>query len=116
LELDEMSERINNGGLKMSKQKPKQSAKQKIKRKKASFAIEAPLAEKVVLMGDFNHWNPNVHPMKNDGKGIWTKAVIIPPGRYEYKFLIDGDWRKDPGNEQTCPNCFGTLNSVFHLS
>ena len=102
----------------MSKKKPKQkeNAKQKIKRKKASFAIEAPLAKEVILMGDFNHWDPNAHSMKNDGNGIWTKAVMIPPGRYEYKFLIDGDWRKDPGNKQTCPNCFGTLNNVLNLS
>jgi 1,4-alpha-glucan branching enzyme len=66
-------------------------------------------------MGDFNKWNPKVHPMKNDGNGFWTKSVIIPPGKYEYKFLIDGDWKEDPGNEQTCPNCFGTLNSILSV-
>ncbi|MFC1817278.1 isoamylase early set domain-containing protein [Thermodesulfobacteriota bacterium] len=101
----------------MSKKKSKQKATaiQKIKRKRVSFSIEAPVAEQVVLMGDFNKWDPNVHPMKNHGNGIWTKSVIIPPGEYEYKFLIDGDWKEDPGNEKTCPNCFGTLNSILNL-
>ena len=47
-------------------------------------------------MGDFNNWDPNVHLIKNDGKGIWTKSVMIPPGKYEYKFLIDGDWKESP--------------------
>gem|GEM_PF-4763465 len=32
------------------------------------------------------------------------------------KFLIDGEWKEDPGNEQTCPNCFGTMNSILNLS
>ena len=101
----------------MSKKKPKQkaSAIQKIKRKKVSFSIEAPFAEKVILMGDFNSWNPKAHPMKNDGNGIWTRTVVMPPGKYEYKFLIDGNWKEDSGNEQTCPNCFGTLNSILNL-
>lgn len=84
-------------------------------RKKASFSIEAPAAEKVFLMGDFNNWDPKAHPMKNDGNGFWTKSLFIPSGKYEYKFIIDGNWIEDPENTQTCPNCFGTLNSVLSL-
>jgi 1,4-alpha-glucan branching enzyme len=101
----------------MSKKKSKQkaSATQKIKRKKAFFSIEAPTAEEVILMRDFNKWDTKVHPMKNDGNGFWSKTVVIPPGKYEYKFLIDGDWKEDPRNVQTCPNCFGTLNSILNL-
>jgi 1,4-alpha-glucan branching enzyme len=97
------------------KLKQKESTPQKIKRQKVSFAIEAPTAQEVALMGDFNKWDPKVHPMINKGNGLWTKSVFIPPGKYEYKFLIDGQWEKDPGNEQTCPNCFGTLNSLLNL-
>jgi len=88
----------------------------KIKRKKVSFSIEAPKAAQVVLVGDFNNWDLNVHPMKNDGNGMWTKLLSISPGKYEYKFLIDGEWTTDPGNKQTCPNCFGSDNSVLYLS
>jgi len=90
--------------------------KQKIKRRKVTFSLEAAEAGEVFLMGNFNDWNPKIHPMKADGNGIWNKTVIIPPGKYEYKFLIDGDWIEDPQNDQTCPNCFGTLNSVFNLT
>ena len=101
----------------MSKKRSRQkaSAAQKIKRKKASFSIEAPVANEVILVGDFNKWDPMVHPMKKGGNGFWTKSIMIPPGKYEYKFLIDGDWKEDPGNEQTCPNCFGTLNSILNV-
>ena len=101
----------------MAKKKSKQkaSAIQKTKRKRVSFSIEAPIAEEVILMGDFNKWDTKTHPMKNDGNGSWNKTVIIPPGKYEYKFLIDGKWSQDPRNNQTCPNCFGTVNSILNL-
>ena len=66
-------------------------------------------------MGDFNNWDPKVHPMKRDDKGMWNKTVMIPPGQYEYKFLTDGKWIEDPHNDQNSPNCFGTYNSVLNL-
>ena len=94
----------------------KVKTKQKIKRRKATFSLEATDANEVILLGDFNDWNPKRHPMKTDGNGVWNKTVIIPPGKYEYKFLIDGNWIEDPQNDQTCLNCFGTLNSVFNLT
>ena len=94
----------------------KVKTKQKIKRRKVTFSLEATDANEVILMGDFNDWNPKRHPMKTDGNGVWNKTVIIPPGKYEYKFLIDGNWIEDPQNDRTCLNCFGTLNSVFNLT
>ena len=41
------------------------------------------------------------------------KTDIIPPGEYEYKFLVDGQWQRDLSNEMVCKNCFGTLNNVM---
>jgi len=96
----------------MSKAKPES----KIKRRKVRFSVESAGAREVFLMGDFNSWNPKAHPMKNDGGGIWNKTVMIPLGKYEYKFLIDGEWKEDPKNEQTSSNGFGTFNSVLNLS
>jgi 5'-AMP-activated protein kinase regulatory beta subunit len=67
-------------------------------------------------MGDFNNWNPKKHPMKKDDNGKWAKAVILPPGQYEYKFLVDGQWKEDPQNDRICPNNFGTYNNIFNLT
>ena len=91
-------------------------SKKKIKKRRVTFSINLPDAEEVILVGDFNKWNPKTHSMKNNEHGIWSKTVIIPPGKYEYKFLIDGQWKEDPQNDQTCLNCFGTRNSVLNLS
>ena len=88
----------------------------KTKSQRMTFSLEAPSAREVSLGGDFNHWNPGAIPMNKNEKGIWKKAVVLPPGRYEYKFLIDGHWQNDPKNDQTCPNCFGTHNNVLNIS
>jgi len=90
-------------------------SKQAIKRRRVTFSLEVPSAAEVILTGDFNNWNSKKHPMKNDGNGNWNKTVMLEPGKYEYKFLIDGNWKEDPGNQQTCSNRFGTLNSVLYL-
>ena len=96
----------------MARSKPKA----KIKRRKVRFSLEAGNAEKVILMGDFNDWNPKKHPMKRDQNGIWYKDVMLFPGTYEYKFLVDGTWKRDPANEFLCLNSFGTYNNVFELT
>jgi hypothetical protein len=53
--------------------------------------------------------------MKKDRNGIWNKTLMLPVGQYEYKFLIDGEWKQDPLNDQTYLNSFGTLNNVVNL-
>lgn len=87
----------------------------KTQRKRITFRLEAPQATEVILMGDFNEWNAEKHIMKRDEKGIWSKTVVVPPGRYEYKFLVDGQWQNDPSNQQTVRNRFGTLNNVVNI-
>lgn len=99
-----------------SKKKLSTESKQTVRRRKVTFSFESNNAKEVILMGEFNKWNPKTHPMKRDGNGMWTKTVIIPPGRYEYKFLVDGIWAEDPGNDQNSPNCYGTYNSVLNLA
>ena len=90
-------------------------SKQNFKKRKVTFSICSRDAEEVILIGDFNNWNPQKHPMKKDENGLWVKSVIIPPGQYEYKFLIDGQWKEDPQNILTATNCYGTKNSVLNL-
>ncbi|PNX50549.1 MAG: glycoside hydrolase [Thermoplasmata archaeon M9B2D] len=94
----------------------KVKSKHQIKRRRVTFSFESSDAEEVILMGDFNNWNEKKHPMKNNGNGMWNKSVLIPPGRYEYKFLVDRKWKEDPQNDQTCLNCFGTYNNIFNLT
>lgn len=94
----------------------KTSTTKKPKTRRVTFSIAAPEAGEIFLVGDFNNWAMGKHPMSRDGEGLWKKTVMLPPGIHEYKFLVDGEWREDPKNIQTCPNSFGSLNSVLYLT
>jgi 1,4-alpha-glucan branching enzyme len=85
------------------------------RRRRVTFSFESMNAKDVILMGDFNNWNPKTHPMKNDGKGAWKKTVMLFPDRYEYRFLVDGEWRNDH-NGNLCPNDFGSYNNFIVVS
>lgn len=92
---------------------PKGKPKEKGKRRRVTLSLDAPHAKEVSLMGDFNNWNAKTHPMKKNESGVWKKTVMLQPGRYEYKLMVDGQWQNDPGNDQACLNCFGTHNNVI---
>ncbi len=54
----------------------------------------------VHVVGDFNNWSKTAHPMQDsDGDDSWETMISLKPGKYEYRFLIDGTkWIKDPKN------------------
>ncbi|NUM35225.1 MAG: ABC transporter permease subunit [Candidatus Brocadiae bacterium] len=71
-----------------------------------------PAATKVNLAGEMNGWNPNANSLVKEGM-VWTITLPIAPGRYEYKFVINGSkWTPDQGNP---PKDGGDCNSVIEL-
>ena len=80
--------------------------------KKVQFEFLAPAAPAVYLAGDFNNWEMSADPMKKDKKGIWKKTLSLKPGRYEYRFFVDGHWENDPSCSNCVPNEFGSQNCV----
>lgn len=86
-----------------------------VKRRKTQFSLNMPKARKAILMGDFNMWSPEINPMQKDENGVWRTSVMLYPGRYEYRFQVDGEWYNDPNNYRKCPNCFGTKNNVIDI-
>jgi 1,4-alpha-glucan branching enzyme len=85
----------------------------RIRKRWVTFRLNAPSVKEVILMGDFNNWDAGSHPMKKDENGIWEVTIVVLPGKYEYRLLVDGQWRLDSGNNHTVPNCFGTENNVL---
>lgn len=83
------------------------------KKKQITFSITLPDAQSVALSGDFNAWSTSSHPMRKNAKGQWSKVVHLAPGRYEYKFMVDGKWITDPKNPQVAKNPFGTVNNIL---
>lgn len=77
------------------------------------FLYRAPRAQWVCVTGSFNQWSPQAHCMKRES-GAWSITVFLPPGRYQYLFLVDGKVRqKDPGALLSQDNGFGEENSVL---
>ena len=78
------------------------------------FALVAPGAVTVQLVGDFNAWNPVALPMRRTGDGsTWEVEVGLPPGRYTYAFVVDGRLARDPSAAQAAGDDFGVPSSVL---
>ena len=72
-------------------------------------------ATNVYLSGSFNGWSTTQTPMKkvNDG---WMIDVNLKPGKYTYKYIVDGKWKQDPNNQLSEADGAGGLNSVLFCS
>ena len=93
----------------------KKMLQHKTKRRKVNFSFWAPAAKRVSLVGTFNLWNAQAHPMKKDMDGCWHKSIMAVPGRYEYRYIVDGRWENDPTNIDCSPNAYGTYNNVLEV-
>ncbi len=74
-----------------------------------------PNAKEVRLAGSFNNWDAGSTPMQHDGEGCWRVELILTRGRYEYRFVVDGNWADDPLASAYVTNPFGTLNCVLSV-
>jgi 1,4-alpha-glucan branching enzyme len=63
-----------------------------------AFAVWAPNARGVRVIGDFNHWDGRAHPMRSlGGSGVWELFVpeAGPGTRYKYDICgPDGSWHR----------------------
>ena len=83
--------------------------------KPTEFKLYAPQANKVILSGSFNKWDTKKLSAKKDSKGSWIVKTDLKPGKYEYKFFVDGVWVNDPRCTSCVPNAFGTHNCVLEV-
>jgi len=68
-------------------------------------AVLTPEAQHVSLIGPFNSWTPNAHPLARAGDYWWIITLYFPPGRrIAYCFDVDGVTWFDPNQNGTTPN------------
>jgi 1,4-alpha-glucan branching enzyme len=82
--------------------------------REVEFELEAPDANEVAVTGTFSGWQDTL-PMTREDRGQWRRTVQLPPGRYEYRFIVDGEWCEDPESRETVPNPYGSVNSVVEV-
>jgi 1,4-alpha-glucan branching enzyme len=81
--------------------------------KPVEFMLNMPKAKSVAVAGNFNNWEIKKTPLRKDSNGGWKATVWLPPGRYEYKFVIDGSqWLTDPNAKESVDNGLGGSNSL----
>ena len=70
------------------------------------FAVWAPSARCVSLAGDFNLWNPRMHPMRMRNGGIWELFLPAVERGAAYKFAVT--WQNGYQQLKTDPYSFHT--------
>lgn len=86
-----------------------------VKSKPVEFKLYAPQAKKVYLAGSFNNWSQKEDLAKKDSQGNWKIKFSLKPGRYEYKFFVDGSWVNDPKCTSCVWNSLGSQNCVIDI-
>lgn len=86
------------------------------KKRRVKFEVLTETGSTVFLAGSFNDWSDSAKELKEkDGDGCFTSSLLLAPGEYEYKFIINGEWQIDAENPNFTQNKMGTLNSVVKV-
>jgi 1,4-alpha-glucan branching enzyme len=80
------------------------------------FEFTHPTASTVCVAGTFNDWHAEAKPLHPLGGGRWLKETVLPPGAYEYRLVVDGQWIADPLAKESAPNPFGGRNSILRVA
>jgi len=80
---------------------------------RVSLELVKPGARQVFVAGSFNEWKPDRTPLLHRGNGHWVGDLAVGAGRYEYLFVVDGQWLTDPNAKESVQNPFGGKNSVL---
>ena len=84
-----------------------------VAKNKIKFKYYNPKAKEVKLTGDFNSWR--LRSMAKGKDGIWVVVVDLAPGRYAYKYVVDGQYIKDNKNPKSEPDGYGGERSVLEV-
>jgi len=96
--------------------KPQPAKVERPKGNRISLELFKPGAKQVCVAGSFNEWKPEKTPLVPVGNGRWVGDLAVKAGRYEYLFVVDGQWQPDPNAKESVQNPYGGQNSVLIVS
>lgn len=96
-------------------------------KRKVKFVFDSPSSQVVFLAGQFNNWtwekakvsenetvNVVIEMERNKQTGFWEKFVYLSPGKYQYKYVLDGGtWKYDQNTLEKTDDGYGGFNSVI---
>ncbi len=81
------------------------------------FTYYDPVARDVQIAGDFSDWKPLSNPpVRRGNEGVWRVKLALDPGQYQYKYIVDGQWKIDPNNDEVITDEAGVSNSSLRVS
>ena len=74
-------------------------------------------AETVALLGDFNEWSADSHPLTRRKDGSHSTTISLEAGQdYRFRYLLDNDrWINDEAADREVANRFGTRDGVISV-
>jgi chromosome partitioning protein len=88
----------------------KSDARQKVVLRLFGYA-----ARDVQIAGDFNDWTPDRGVITRTAGDDVEKILMLAPGTYQYRYIVDGVWQEDPSNPEQAPNFSGGFNSMLRV-
>ena len=89
--------------------------KSPVSRRAVDFEFDDAPGKQVFLAGSFNNWQMTTPMTDKQRPGHYTRRLLLEPGEYQYKFVVNGEWRLDGSNPCFAPNGFGELNSLLKV-
>ena len=83
--------------------------------RRVGIVVKAPEAKEVRITGDFTKWARQGIRLLHDGDGRWRTVLPLPPGEYQYRLLVDGEWRDHGEATERVANPFGSENCVLKV-
>ena len=81
--------------------------------KKIPLRVKIVGAKEVVLTGDFTQWSKDKVRLTPATGGEWITVLELAPGEYQYRLIVDGEWRDHSEASKKIGNPFGTQNAVL---
>jgi len=79
------------------------------------IVVNAEGASEVSITGDFTEWSEEGIALRRSGNGEFRTVLQLEPGEYQYRLLIDGEWKDDPRAPRRVANPSGTENCILEV-
>lgn len=92
------------------------SPSKKVMTKRVPFVARGIKAREVVLVGEFTSWSKDGIRLTGGETGDWAAVLHLPPGEYQYRLIVDGEWRDHPDAARRVANPYGSQNCILTVS
>ena len=83
--------------------------------RRVPIIVKETIAEEVRVTGDFTNWVKDGIRLSHDGKNEWRTVLPLEPGEYQYRLIVDGEWKDHLEATERVANPFGSENCVLKV-